>query len=166
MCPTGTTAPTLRPDTTASGTAEFRSAFDVLDVDNDGKISRDDLRNFYSGFSAGGGEAAAEEVVGTMMSVADSNKDGYVEYDEFEKVLDSRRNGSRGGERLGVMEEAFRVMDRDGDGRVGEEDLRSYLRWAGFEASDEDIKAMIRLGGGGGENHGVTFDGFLQILAV
>ncbi|THG00823.1 hypothetical protein TEA_016885 [Camellia sinensis var. sinensis] len=59
MCPTGTTASTLRPDTTASGTAEFRSAFDVLDVDNDGKISRDDLRNFYSGFSAGGGEAAA-----------------------------------------------------------------------------------------------------------
>ncbi|KAI8012133.1 Calcium-binding protein CP1 [Camellia lanceoleosa] len=104
----------------------------MLDVDDDGNISRDDLRSFYSEFSVGGEKAAEEEVIGTMMSVVDSNKDEYVEYGEFEKVLDSRRNGSRGGERLGVMEEAFRVMDRDGDGRVGEEDLRSYLWRAGF----------------------------------
>lgn len=94
-----------------------------------------------------------------MISHADFNKDGYVEYDEFEKVL-----GKRKGE-IGVMEEAFRVMDRDGDGKVGHGDLKSYLGWAGFDASDDDIKAMIRLGGGD-YNGGVTYDGFLKILSV
>lgn len=146
MCPTGTS---LHP---SPKTPDLRSAFDVLDADCDGKISRSDLRSFYGGNTD-------EDTIGTMISHADFNKDGYVEYDEFEKVL-----GKRKGE-IGVMEEAFRVMDRDGDGKVGHGDLKSYLGWAGFDASDDDIKAMIRLGGGD-YNGGVTYDGFLKILSV
>ncbi|XP_058201132.1 calcium-binding protein CP1-like [Rhododendron vialii] len=149
MCPTGTA---LRPEI-AESRSDLRSAFDVLDVDHDGKISRDDLRKVY-----GGGGGASEDVIGEMMTAADSNENGYVEYDEFEGVLELRSNGA--------MEAAFRVMDRDGDGRVGHEDLKSYLKWAGFhDASDEDINAMIKLGGGD-ETQGVTFDGLLKILAV
>ncbi|XP_052188343.1 calcium-binding protein CP1 [Diospyros lotus] len=156
MCPTGVTLP---PDPAAKG-ADFRPAFDALDADRDGKISKEDLRSFYAGFSGG----VEEEVIGTMMSVADVNRDGYVEYEEFETVLRERSGGGGGGG--GVMEEAFRVMDRDGDGRVGVEDLKGYLKWAGFgEASDEDVKAMIRLGGGD-ERQGVTYDRLLKILAV
>ncbi|KAE8670377.1 putative DNA replication complex GINS protein SLD5 [Hibiscus syriacus] len=63
------------------------------------------------------------------------------------------------------MEDVFKVMDKDGDGRLSHEDLKSYMKWAGFSASDEDIKAMIRFGGGDGDN-GVTFHGLLNILAV
>lgn len=47
------------------------SAFDILDVDRDGKISHEDLKVFYAD--------AGDEMIGTMM-----NKDGYVEYEEFE----------------------------------------------------------------------------------
>lgn len=126
-------------------------------MDRDGKISRDDLRTFY-------GDKLGDEAIGSMMTVADENKDGFVEYEEFEKVLEDRRSWRRE-EKGGVMEEVFRVMDRDGDGKVGHGDLKSYLGWAGFEASDEDIKAMIRLGGGD-ENGGVTFDGLCKILAL
>ncbi|KAK6930300.1 EF-hand domain [Dillenia turbinata] len=137
--------------------SQFRQAFDVLDTDRDGKISREDLRRFY-------GNGMDEDTIGTMMSVADQNKDGFVEYDEFERVLDcntKKKNSRRGG----VMEDAFRVMDRDGDGKVSADDLTSYMKWAGFSASDEDIKAMIRLGGGN-LNDGVSFDMFLKILAI
>lgn len=151
MCPTGTAlCPKL-----AECRSELRSAFEVLDVDGDGKISRDDLRTIY-GSEGGGG--ASEEVIEEMIKAADANENGYVEYEEFEGVLGLRSNG--------VMEEAFRIIDRDGDGRVGHEDLRSYLKWAGFDdASDEDIKAMIKLGGGD-ETHGLTFEGLLKILSV
>lgn len=156
MCPTGTTA--LRHSAAAKG-QDFRPAFEVIDADRDGKISKEDLRAFYAGFSGPG--TSDDEVIGSMISVADLNSDGYVEYEEFERVLEQRSsNGS------GVMEDVFRAMDRDGDGRVGFEDLRSYFKWAGFgDASDEDIKAMIKLGGGD-EKHGVTFDGLLKILAL
>ena len=97
-------------------------------------------------------------MIGTMISVADTNKDGFVEYDEFERVLD-------GGGGAGVMEDVFKVMDRDGDGKLGLEDLKSYMSWAGFSATEEDIKAMIRLGGGD-ETRGVSYDGLLKILAA
>lgn len=152
MCPTGSSDFTTKKP-------GLQSAFEVLDVDRDGKISRDDLRTFYGDKLAAADE---DDAIGSMMTVADSNKDGFVEYDEFEKVLDC---GGRRREKNGVMEEVFRVMDRDGDGKVGHGDLKSYLGWAGFDASDDDIKAMIRLGGGD-ENGGVTYDGLLKILAV
>ncbi|CAK9138878.1 unnamed protein product [Ilex paraguariensis] len=161
MCPTGTSS---HPDATKK--SALRSAFEVLDVDHDGKISRDDLQTFYSGFS-GTGESD-EDILRSMMSLADSNKDGYVEYDEFLNVLDCKKNGGdqrNNDGRWGLMEDVFRVMDKDGDGKVGHDDLKNYLKWAGVEVGDDDIKAMIRLGGED-ENGGVTYEGFLKILAV
>ncbi|MCD7447066.1 hypothetical protein HAX54_022416 [Datura stramonium] len=163
MCPTGSvlhSEATFRPN--------LQSAFDVLDVDRDGKISSDDLRASYGGFVGGDSE---DDVIGTMMTVADINKDGYVEFEEFEKVLESSR--SRKGEekrrngRGNVMEDAFKEMDKDGDGKVGVEDLKSYLNLAGLQVDDDDdVKAMIKLGRGDDENGGVTYEGFLQILSL
>ncbi|KZV36634.1 calmodulin-4 [Dorcoceras hygrometricum] len=159
MCPTGET---LR---RRGGKTDLRSAFDVLDADGDGRISHEDLRAFYVEFSEADA-TSGEQAIESMIAVADSNKDGFVEYDEFEKVLGAKKGTDR---RTRVMEDAFRVMDKDGDGKVGHADLKSYLSWAGFEAADEDVKAMIRLGGGGGVDNGdggVTFQGFLKILAL
>ncbi|KAI3821799.1 hypothetical protein L1987_09372 [Smallanthus sonchifolius] len=147
MCPTGTS---LWPARTIS---DLRSAFEILDVDRDGKISHEDLKTSYAD--------ADDDVIGSMMTVADSNKDGYVEYEEFEKLLegDSNRSG-------GVLEDVFKAMDGDSDGKLGYGDLRSYLNSAGFEVSDDEIKGMIKLGDGDDESGGVTFDGFMKILAV
>ncbi|XAR56981.1 hypothetical protein NMG60_11024970 [Bertholletia excelsa] len=150
-----------------SGGTELRAAFDVLDANGDGKIGAADLRSFYSGFSgAGVGEAPAEDDIAAMISLADADKDGYVAYEEFERVLREREESSGGGRRsFPFLEEAFKMIDRDGDGRVGMEDLRSYLNMAGLEVgNEEEIGAMIRLGGGD-EKEGVTYDGFLKILA-
>ncbi|KAL6532530.1 hypothetical protein OROGR_014500 [Orobanche gracilis] len=160
MCPTGTA---FQNNTKEQQTSNLRSAFEVLDVDGDGKISYDDLWASYDGFS--GPDVSDEDVIGSMISMADSNKNGYVEYEEFARVLNRRRKGKTGRASDGMMRDAFRVMDKDGDGKVGHEDLKSYLNWAGFETHDEDLKAMIRLGGGD-ENDGVTFEGLLRILAL
>lgn len=149
--------------------SDFRPAFDVLDADHDGKISKDDLRMFYAGFSR---NDADDDVIGSMMSVADFNKDGFVEYDEFERVLDGasekKKSSSSTRSGSGVMEDVFKVMDKDGDGKLSVDDLKSYMQWAGFDASDDDIKAMIKLAccSGGGDKDGVTFDDFLKILAL
>ncbi|XVF38878.1 hypothetical protein REPUB_Repub20aG0140400 [Reevesia pubescens] len=116
--------------------SDLRSAFEVIDADRDGKISREDLRRFYAGFSNGSFDD--EEMIGTMISLADSNRDGFVEYEEFERVL--------------------------GGGTVNN-NKKSYMNMAGFSASDEDIKAMIKLVGGD-EIDGVSFDTLLKILAV
>ncbi|KAK9086268.1 hypothetical protein Syun_028662 [Stephania yunnanensis] len=136
MCPSGSDR--LAGIRTSDGMSTgIKQAFDVIDADRDGKISADDLRAFYSGASPVNAIAATttEDDIGSMISVADSNRNGFVELDE------------------------------DGDGVVGLEDLRSYMEWAGFELGDEEIKAMIRLGGGD-ESRGVCYQGLLKILAV
>ncbi|KAK9052166.1 hypothetical protein SSX86_028794 [Deinandra increscens subsp. villosa] len=138
----------------ARNISDLRSAFEILDVDRDGKISHEDLKTSYAD--------ADDDVIGTMITVADSNNDGYVEYDEFEKVLERNSNRS-----IGLLEDAFKAIDGDGDGKVGYGDLRSYLNSAGFEVSDDEIKSMVRFGGIDVDStDGVTFDGFLKILAV
>ncbi|XP_058077037.1 calcium-binding protein CP1-like [Magnolia sinica] len=152
MCPSG-----RYPRSESDTGSDFRPAFDVLDTDRDGKISSDDLRAFYTGFAGAG---ATEDDIGSMISIADSNKDGFVEFDEFERVLDCGKTSPGNG----VMEDVFRVMDRDGDGKVGFDDLKSYMNWAGFITSDDDIKAMIRMGGGNEE--GVCYEGLMKILTV
>ncbi|XP_019174080.1 PREDICTED: calmodulin [Ipomoea nil] len=154
MCPTRTESGVHGESARRSST--LRSAFEVLDVDRDGKISPDDLRTFYKNdFSMG---AEDDELIGSMISVADSNKDGFVEYEEFEKVVGSRR--------VSVMEDVFRVMDKDGDGKVGHQDLKTYLSWAGLQANDEDVNAMIKLGGGDENGGGVTLEGLCKILCI
>ncbi|CAL1397452.1 unnamed protein product [Linum trigynum] len=171
MCPSGRTLVAGM----GSAAPELKSAFDVLDADRDGKISRDDLRRFYAGFTHGG-EEEEEEMIGTMMSVADSNKDGFVEYEEFERVLggnqkraiiSSSSSSTSSAAAGGVMVDVFKAMDKDGDGKLSHGDLKSYMHSAGFDASDDDIRAMIRLGaGGGGENDAVSYEDLLRILAV
>ncbi|KAL9671178.1 hypothetical protein QQ045_008744 [Rhodiola kirilowii] len=129
-----------------SGRPLFRPAFDVLDTDGDGRISREDLQSFYTD----------EDVIGSMVSSADFNLNGVVEYGEFERILSD--SVARGG---GVMEEVFKSMDADGDGRVSYSDLKIYLSGAGLVVSDEEIEAMILLGG-----DGVSYEGLLAILAI
>ncbi|CAJ1940825.1 unnamed protein product [Sphenostylis stenocarpa] len=156
MCPSGRI---LSPQ--AAAIADFRPAFDVLDADRDGKISRDDLRAFYTGVR--GGVDGGDELIGAMMTVADTNKNGFVEYEEFERVVAGNAEIKPMGS--GAMEDVFRVMDKDGDGKLSHRDLKTYMAWAGFPATDEDINAMIRFGDGD-KNGGVTFDGLLRILAL
>lgn len=109
-------------------------------------------------------------MVKAMITVADANKDGYVQYEEFEGVLKEKSDRGKKEKSYGdggVMEEVFKVMDKDGDGRLGVNDLRDYLRFAGIEVGDDEIKAMIKLGcNGGDERNGVSFDGFVNIFGT
>ncbi|KAE8683496.1 putative DNA replication complex GINS protein SLD5 [Hibiscus syriacus] len=143
---------------------EFRSAFEVLDADRDGKIGREDLRRLYAGFCNGNDSGYNEDdMIESMISLADLNKDGFVEYEEFEHVLGLSSKKKKTIFEV-IMEDVFKVMDKDGDGRLSHEDLKSYMEWAGFSASDEDIKAMITLGGD--DEQDVSFNALLQILGV
>ncbi|KAJ4954545.1 hypothetical protein NE237_011328 [Protea cynaroides] len=159
MCPSGRTSSWE----SARVSSDFRPAFELLDVDRDGKISLDDLRKFYSGYASG----ASDEDIGSMILVADSNKDGFVEYEEFERVLVpfQSQSQSQPPRDNSVMEDMFTVMDRDGDGKVGFDDLKSYMKWAGFQADDEDIRAMIRLGGGD-DHDGISCESLFKVLAL
>ncbi|KMZ63542.1 hypothetical protein ZOSMA_3G00170 [Zostera marina] len=131
---------------------DFRPAFDALDADRDGRISSEDLKSAGAVISSG--------EIGSMISAADTDRNGYVEFKEFEDMLMVKSKARNDG----VMEEVFRVMDLDGDGKVGFHDLKVFLQSARIFVSDEEIKYMIKMGGAD-ETDGVSFQTLLNILA-
>eukprot|EP01126_Amoeba_proteus_P004036 TRINITY_DN11383_c0_g1_i1.p1 TRINITY_DN11383_c0_g1~~TRINITY_DN11383_c0_g1_i1.p1 ORF type:complete len:149 (-),score=35.69 TRINITY_DN11383_c0_g1_i1:188-634(-) len=70
-------------NTRATMEEEIRSAFEVFDADGNGLINKDELRATLQLL----GEEAGEELITNMMEFADSNKDGYIDYTEFMKVI-------------------------------------------------------------------------------
>ena len=136
--------------------AALRPAFEVLDVDGDGRIGREDLKSFFS--SSAPPQKSSEPVIRSMIAAADANRDGYVAFNEFEDIL-------HGGDGVTIMEEAFKKMDVDQDGELGLEDLKEFMKQAGLSTENEDIVGMISLAGlRGGE--GVCFKDFLKVIAV
>ncbi|KAJ3683033.1 hypothetical protein LUZ60_013260 [Juncus effusus] len=149
------------PVTTMAGASpDLRSAFDLLDSDQDGRISLADLRAFYSHLAKS--SPVTEEDLAMMISTADSDRNGFVDFDEFETVLMNKRKGER---ENGALMEVFRLMDRDGDGKVGFGDLKGYLEMIGMEAGDEEVEAMIEMAGG--QLHGgVPFEALVKLLSA
>ncbi|XP_062213451.1 calcium-binding protein CP1-like [Phragmites australis] len=151
-----------------SAGADLRPAFDVLDADRDGRISREDLKSFYAA-AAATGDRFDDDDLAAMIAAADADRDGFVQYDEFERLLGraaAAAAGGWGGGCRSAMEDAFRLMDRDGDGKVGFEDLKAYLGWAGMLAADEEVRAMIRVAGGGDGDGSVGIEALARVLAV
>ena len=59
--------------------AELRKAFDVMDANKDGVVTKDELKNLLKGL----GEDVTDEVVDEMIAIADTNNDGKVQFEEF-----------------------------------------------------------------------------------
>ncbi|XP_078444267.1 ca2+-binding protein 1 [Wolffia australiana] len=146
MCPRGSSYGEEREE-------QLRPAFEALDVDGDGRIGREDLKSVF-------GIDRPDALIDSMIDSADVDRDGYVAFQDFSKIiLRQRRRGSS----HGILTEAFEAMDRDGDGLLGFDDLKSLmglLGCPGLAVSDDDIRAMIGLAGGGP----VSFQNFLKVL--
>ena len=64
---------------------ELKKAFEVLDENKDGVISKDELSKLLSGL----GEDVTDDVVTEMMNLADTDGDGKVNFEEFCKAATS-----------------------------------------------------------------------------
>ncbi len=65
--------------------AELRKAFDVMDENKDGQVTKDELKKLLQGL----GEDVTDEIVNEMISIADDNGDGKVNFEEFCKAASS-----------------------------------------------------------------------------
>ena len=84
---------------------ELQKAFQSLDKNNDGKLSKEEL---LEGFSQAMGQTAAEIEVERIMKTCDIDKNGHIDYTEFiSATIDKRKLLSK--ERLKA---AFQLFDR------------------------------------------------------
>ena len=62
--------------------AELKKAFEVMDANKDGVVTKDELKALLKGL----GEEVTDEVIDEMISIADENGDGKIQFEEFVKA--------------------------------------------------------------------------------
>ena len=73
----------------------FREAFGVFDKDGSGKISRDELRKIVTCY---GRMRLSEADADEMLSAADADGDGLIDYEEFVKLFTDMGNSMAAGQ--------------------------------------------------------------------
>lgn len=123
--------------------ADLRHVFEMFDKNKDGKISSEELGCVLRTL---GHEHTAKEVE-DMIKNADTNENGYVEFDEFMTMMHRHKEHDETELDPNSAEakkmEAFKVFDMDGNGYIDKHELKYVMRRLGENLSDDDLKAMF-----------------------
>lgn len=148
--------------------AQLKAAFDLMDRDGDGTIKAEDLMHFlqYSLKS----DHLSDDDVESMISLADRDGDGAVDFEEFLSLVQPRMIPQRSCASLSslgnqALEDIFRVLDRNGDGVLSEEDLSGVMGTLGQALSSEDLLAMLETATGSNRRQ-VTFEDFCLLMST
>ncbi|GLJ42456.1 hypothetical protein SUGI_0879890 [Cryptomeria japonica] len=115
---------------------ELTDVFQHFDVDGDGKISADELRNVLVSL---GEEDLSEEELTAMIKEADSNGDGYIDLTDF-----IRLNTGSGFDKDSELFDAFNLFDVDKKGCITAQGLHEIMTRLGEESSLDDCHMMIK----------------------
>ena len=114
--------------------ADLQRAFTALDINNDGKITRDEL---LQGFQANTNEGIEE--VNAIFNEVDLDGNGEIEFSEW-IVASIDKNSLITQEKL---EMAFKLFDKDGGGTIDAAEIKSTLIGDNSDIDDEVWSGII-----------------------
>merc|ERR1711970_557346 len=156
---------------TASALARFRntftaiedvvSAFRVIDSNNDGSLSKQELAAGMNSF----GKKFTSEEIDSVFALADVNSDGEICYDEFVSMMfpaaaTALSKFRRNHKSLKNAKDAFDRFDVDGDGEICYEELVTGM---GGEYTANEINAIFAMGDGDQDGK-ISFLEFSKIM--
>ena len=115
--------------------AEYKEAFQIFDKNGDGTITVAELSEVLSGL----GQKRSLEEVKKMIAAADTNNNETVELSEF--IVMMEKSGIASDEDL---KRAFKIFDKDDDGKITHSELKQAMNEMGQDLSDKEIADMIK----------------------
>ena len=105
-------------------TASIKGTFELLDLDGDGRLSKQELLQAYTRVTS---EAQAIFIVESLMMEVDADKNGFIDYTEFLTA------GSNAQLLLtkGNIKAAFQTFDKDQSGKISVAELKAALDSSG-----------------------------------
>ncbi|XP_038066088.1 calmodulin-like [Patiria miniata] len=108
-----------------------KDAFKQFDKNGDGKISTDELKAVGKVLNRDFSDADVKQ----MMEAVDTNKSGFVEYDEFEKLMIAQDKKMMEG-----VAESFKQIDKDGSGFITLDEMDALFKGLGVTLTQKELK--------------------------
>ena len=112
-------------------------AFANADVDGDGKLSYDELKDLLQCL----GLEKDEQKLDKFVRAVDTDGDGVIDFTEFQQIVDKMNTKATSFEHH--LREMFNFYDEDGNGRIDHFELRALMAQLGVDLSDEELAAMM-----------------------
>jgi serine/threonine protein kinase len=134
---------------------KLRKVFKLLDIDNDGMLSKNEL---YSGFSKSKIPMNKEELDEFLIKV-DGNSNSLIEYEEFIRIC-SDKIRLFSDENLKI---AFETLDNDNDGFITKLELKNTF-FEKCNLPDDILNEFIKQFNSKDEDDKITFENFIKVM--
>ncbi|KAL4237937.1 calmodulin-like 3 [Mactra antiquata] len=115
---------------------EQKQIFDIFDEDHNGTICATELRSAMKLL----GDDLSEEEVKKLIEAEDMDGDGStLNFEEFQRFLSKRQPKTPEDK----MKRIFKICDRDGNGSITAEELRSTMKRLGLKITEEDFQNLL-----------------------
>ena len=116
---------------------EFKDAFSLFDKNGDGKITTKELGTVMRSLGSNPTEAELQDLI----SGVDTDRSGTIDFPEFLTVIAGTMNDSYNEKEI---REAFRAIDRDGNGFISVAELRHTMTKLDEKICDEEVDEIIK----------------------
>ncbi|KAK7336492.1 hypothetical protein VNO77_17034 [Canavalia gladiata] len=138
---------------------ELAQAFRLIDRDNDGVVSREELQNVLTSLGA----TSSPDDVAMMLSEVDDDGQGSI---SVETLMNRVGSGLESGSDPDELREVFEVFDTDRDGRISAKELHRVFQAIGDErCTIEECQRMIEGVDRNGDGF-VCFEDFSRMMEL
>ena len=135
---------------------EFKAAFELLDKNEDGKITLDDIIYIMKNIDLSPTLTEIQE----MINEVDLDGNSIIDFEEFVTLLMKKMQDDDTEEEL---LEAFKMFDRDGNGNITQDEIKATLNEIGTTLNDEELDILYEKVGKS-KNDEINYVDFVKML--